>query len=269
MIFQLLALQGQRSGQILLVCFLWWQIMMSYPWIFALDWHRWPYNHLLQTTQLRTTWVQGGAQSGSMDGLKWGGGRGWNIIGVTIGSIYKITSFKCAMARVPVETLCILWENEPGHSPMTRWRTLIQKLNNSFQLIFTVVVGWSDGRVIFTIKTGIIYPWIKLGVECDTYGVTKHISNICGNNDEATKWMGYIRKGAWAEKCRIKIIVCDILLYLITVDNLLEYFRTFLDVLKHHCATLKLDNCKWFQGSCDFVGMDVVSGVTQPVHSKH
>ena len=35
-------------------------------------------------------------------------------------------------------------------------------------------------------------------------------------------------------------IVDDVLLYGITVKNLLEYFRTVLEILKHHRATINL-----------------------------
>ena len=41
-----------------------------------------------------------------------------------------------------------------------------------------------------------------------------------------------------------KIIVDDVLLYGRTEKHLIEYFRTVLEVLKHHRATLKLKNCK-------------------------
>ena len=44
-----------------------------------------------------------------------------------------------------------------------------------------------------------------------------------------------------------KIIVDDVLLYGRTEEQLPAYFRTVLDVLKYHCATLKLKKCKWFQ----------------------
>ena len=65
------------------------------------------------------------------------------------------------------------------------------------------------------------------------------------------------------------IIVDDVLLYARTVGKLLDYFRKVLDVLKHHRATLKLKKCKWFQYRCNFVGMDVVAGGTQPAQSKN
>ena len=37
-----------------------------------------------------------------------------------------------------------------------------------------------------------------------------------------------------------KIIVDDVLLYGRTSENLLDYFRTVLDALKHHYTTLKI-----------------------------
>ena len=49
------------------------------------------------------------------------------------------------------------------------------------------------------------------------------------------------------KKCIYKIIVDDVLLYGRTAGQLLAYFRTVLDVLKHHRVTKKLKKCKWFQ----------------------
>ena len=63
-----------------------------------------------------------------------------------------------------------------------------------------------------------------------------------------------------------KIIVDDVLLYGRTSDHLLVYFRTFMDVLKHHRATLELKTCKWFKDRCKCLGMDVTAGGTQ--HAK-
>ena len=59
------------------------------------------------------------------------------------------------------------------------------------------------------------------------------------------------------------------LLYGRTSEQLLAYFRTVVEILKHHRATLKLKRCKWFQYSCDFVGVDVAAGITQPAHSQN
>ena len=64
-------------------------------------------------------------------------------------------------------------------------------------------------------------------------------------------------------------IVDDVLLYGRTAEQMLDYFRTVLDVLKHRCATLKLKNCKLFQDRCNFVDMDVAEGGTQPAQSKN
>ena len=58
-------------------------------------------------------------------------------------------------------------------------------------------------------------------------------------------------------------------LYGITTKQILAYFRTVLDDLKHHHATLKLKICKWFQDRCEFLGVDFTVGGTQPVHSKN
>ena len=66
-----------------------------------------------------------------------------------------------------------------------------------------------------------------------------------------------------------KIIVDCVLLYRRTAEQLLTYFRTVLDVLKHHRATLKVKKCKWFQDRCKFLGMDMAAGGTQPAQSKN
>ena len=47
-------------------------------------------------------------------------------------------------------------------------------------------------------------------------------------------------------KCRSKVIVDDMLVYGRDPDSLLQYFRVVLEVLKHHCATVKLQKCKLF-----------------------
>ena len=59
------------------------------------------------------------------------------------------------------------------------------------------------------------------------------------------------------------------LLYGRIAKKILAYFRTVLDVLKHHRDTLKLNKYKWFQDGCEFAGMDAAARGTQPVHSKN
>ena len=54
-----------------------------------------------------------------------------------------------------------------------------------------------------------------------------------------------------------KIIIGDVLLYGHIAEQILDYFRTVMDLLKHHHAKLKIKNWKWFQYMCEFVGMDV------------
>ena len=81
--------------------------------------------------------------------------------------------------------------------------------------------------------------------------------------------MGNTSQRSWFENVASKIIVDDMLLYGRTSRQLLDYFRTVLDVLKHYHATLKLKKCKWFQDRCKFVGMAVAAGGTQPAQSKN
>ena len=65
------------------------------------------------------------------------------------------------------------------------------------------------------------------------------------------------------------VIVDDVLLYGRTDEQLLAYFRTVLDFLKHHHATLKLKKYKWFQDKYKFVGMYVAAVITQHTQSKN
>ena len=73
----------------------------------------------------------------------------------------------------------------------------------------------------------------------------------------------------WFENVASKIIVDDVLLHGRTAGQILDYFKTVLDVLKHHCATLNMKFFKWFQDRWKFVGMDVAAGATQPAQSKN
>ena len=77
-----------------------------------------------------------------------------------------------------------------------------------------------------------------------------------------------LAKECGLENVASKIIVEDVLLYGNTADRLLSYFRTVLNFLKHHRATLKMKKCKWFQDRCEFVGIDVSAGGIQPTQSK-
>ena len=65
------------------------------------------------------------------------------------------------------------------------------------------------------------------------------------------------------------IIVDDVLIYERTSKQILSYFRTEPDILKHHHETQKLKMLKWFPDRCDFVGMDVAAGGTQPAQFKN
>ena len=66
-----------------------------------------------------------------------------------------------------------------------------------------------------------------------------------------------------------KIIVDNVLLYGRTAGQLLDYFRTVMNILKHRRDSLNLKIFKWFQDRCEFVGVDVVEGVTQPAQSQN
>ena len=80
--------------------------------------------------------------------------------------------------------------------------------------------------------------------------------------DEATYGMGHTSQRTWFQKVASKIIVDDVLLYGRTAEQLLDYFRTVLDVIKQHPATINSKKCTWFQDRCEFVGIDVAAGQT-------
>ena len=66
-----------------------------------------------------------------------------------------------------------------------------------------------------------------------------------------------------------KVIVGGVLLYGCTAKQLLAYFRTILGFLKHHPAIIKLKNCTWFQGRCDYVVIYVAADGTQLAQPKN
>ena len=66
-----------------------------------------------------------------------------------------------------------------------------------------------------------------------------------------------------------KINVYDVLLYGRTAEQLLMYFITVLDFLKHPRATLKLKGFKWFQYRCKFLYMGMTEVGTHPAQSKN
>ena len=97
-------------------------------------------------------------------------------------------------------------------------------------------------------KTGIIHPGRKVSVEIDAYEDPKFISTICSNDNEAKKMEWYtLAKVRGLNNVASNIILDDVLLYGGTAKQLLDYFRTVLDVLKHHCTILKVRNYKKFQ----------------------
>ena len=96
----------------------------------------------------------------------------------------------------------------------------------------------SSGRIGDTRKNGIIHPVWKVAAEIDAYGGQKCDSNMCSNGDEAINGMGHTSQRTWFENVVSKIIVDDVLLYGCIAEQLLDYFRTVLDVLKRHRATL-------------------------------
>ena len=78
-----------------------------------------------------------------------------------------------------------------------------------------------------------------------------------------------LAKGGRLKNVVSKTIVDDVLLYVIIANQLLEYFKTVLNFLKHHHAKLKLKNIKLFQERCKFLGINVAEGETQPAQSKN
>ena len=103
-------------------------------------------------------------------------------------------------------------------------------------------------------KTGIIHPRLKSVVESNACWGVKFSSWIFVNDYEATKGMVHLCKGAQAQKLRFKNIVDSIFVYRSTSDQLLSYFRTVLDVLKHHRDTLNMKECKIFNTGTSLYG---------------
>ena len=65
-----------------------------------------------------------------------------------------------------------------------------------------------------------------------------------------------------------KVIVDDVLLYAETENELLQYFRIVLEVLQHHSVTIKLNKCKFFLPTMDFVGVELNAMGNSPTDSK-
>ena len=86
-------------------------------------------------------------------------------------------------------------------------------------------------------------------MESGAYRGPKYISNIFSNDDEA------LAKERGLKNVASKNIVDDVLLYGRTSRHIIAYFRTVLDVLKHHRATLKLKKFQWFQERCKLLGL--------------
>ena len=126
----------------------------------------------------------------------------------------------------------------------------------------------SIGRRVGTLKTGILHPKQKAAVESDSYGGPKCGSNILEMMMKLQIKWDTLSKEHGLINVSSKIIVDGVLLYGSTSRQLIAYFRTVLDVLKNHRAALKLKRCKWFQARCNFLGMDVAAGGTQPAYSK-
>ena len=73
----------------------------------------------------------------------------------------------------------------------------------------------------------------------------------------------------WTKERKLKILDQKSLLIICFCMDLLAYFRTVLEVLKHNRATIKPKKFKCFQEKCEFLSMHVAAGGTQPTHSKN
>ena len=116
-----------------------------------------------------------------MAGQIWCGGREQRTMVRTDSSSGKTTSRKCSMAWVPVDTVCVLPEIEPGHSPIRLPHTYLwwwgaghwHRRKTFYCSGYGQWVLASSGRRGGARKTGIIYPLWKEMVETDTYGGPK------------------------------------------------------------------------------------------------
>ena len=93
-------------------------------------------------------------------------------------------------------------------------------------------------------------------------------SNNSGNDEEISKIMGQTRKLERNKNVASKIIFDEVLLYRHTEEHNISHLITALYFLKHPHAAINMKNCKWFQYGCEFLGMEMEAGVTQPKQLK-
>ena len=77
-------------------------------------------------------------------------------------------------------------------------------------------------------------------VEIDAYGRPKLSSRICSNSNEAKMEWDTLAKERGLVFFNSKTIVNDVLLYGSTAQQILDYLRKIMGVLKHHHTTLKM-----------------------------
>ena len=101
-----------------------------------------------------------------------------------------------------------------------------------------------SGRRVGARKTGILHPGWKAALESDAYGDQNASTIFVAMATKLYMEWDTLSKERGLKKFASKIIVVDVLLYGHTARQLIAYFRTFLDVLKHHRDTLRLKKCK-------------------------
>jgi hypothetical protein len=65
------------------------------------------------------------------------------------------------------------------------------------------------------------------------------------------------------------VIVDDIILFAHTATALLYYFICMIEILQHHCVTIKLRKTRFFPARAEFVGVDMSKDGNSPAQSKY
>jgi hypothetical protein len=77
------------------------------------------------------------------------------------------------------------------------------------------------------------------------------------------------RKAAPASKPGSAVIVDDVILFAMTILQLLFYFTCVLEVLQHHRVTVKLNKTRFLPKRAEFVGVDILRDGNTPAQSKN
>ena len=121
-------------------------------------------------------------------------------------------------------------------------------------------------------KTGFFVPngkkrWTRMPM-----GALNSHATFCALTEKLKKkWnvqFKFLKKTEKVDSTGAKIIVDDILLYAVTLSNLIGYFREVLQVLREHRVTVNLKKCRFCPEVAEFVGIDLRPEGNAPARSK-